>query len=378
MLQREAAVGARAIWVKSATLLNLSRPERRVLAAWGFAHIALALACWATAWMKGKPSLYQALVGNYAQWDANLYQGIAAHGYFSGRGPGPDNIAFFPGYPALLAAVHLVVRDWTVSGLLVSAVAGAVALVCLTRLAGERAALYLIVAPAAVYLMVGYSEALFLAFALPAWMAAKRRDWRVAALLAAYAGLVRVTGLFLIAALLVEAASCERGKRLRAAAWVSLATLGPAIYEVYLWAGTGSWTAWFTANRHGWDLQFDAPWRSFTNTWDMAFGAVHSSEAAVMSQVEIVFMAVALALTLILLRRRDWPEAMYCGGATVVLGTTSYYQSVPRAVLLMWPLYVLVASAAARRPWVGQMYVWVSVPFAALIAWFYFLGIQPA
>jgi mannosyltransferase PIG-V len=376
MLQRR-ATAVLAIPIR-AQLARLSGRERRVLAQWGMAHIAIALMCWATAWMKGRPSFYQALVGNYAQWDVNWYQGIAAHGYFSGRGPGPDSVAFFPGYPALLAGVHLVVRDWTVSGLLISAGAGAVALVCMTRLAGERAALYLILSPAAVYLMVGYSEALFLALALPAWMAALRRDWQAAALLAAFAGLTRVTGLFLIAALLLVAAARERGQRARALAWLCIAPAGPALYEVYLWAGTGSWTAWFTASRNGWNLHFVGPWTALRNTWGWAFGGLIAPQPAVMYQIEIAFMAVALALTLVLLRRRAWPEAVYCGLAVVTLGTTTYYQSVPRAVLLMWPLYMLIARAAIRRPWVGQVYLWLSIPLATLIGWYYFLGIQPA
>lgn len=376
MLQREATETPAAPARMRAP--HLSRGERRMLAQWGLAHVALALICWAAAWMKGRPSLYQALVGNYAQWDVNWYQGIAAHGYFSGRGPGPDSVAFFPGYPALLALVHVAVRDWTLAGLLISAVAGAVALVCMVRLAGERAALYLLLAPAAVYLMVGYSEALFLALALPAWMAAKRRDWQVAALLAALAGLTRITGVFLIAALLLAAATSGRDGRLRAVAWISLAAVGPALYEVYLWAGSGSWTAWFKASRHGWNLHFAGLWTALKNTWGWAFGGLIAPQPAVMYQIEIAFMAVAITLTAVLLRRRAWPEALYCGLAVVTLGTTTYYQSVPRAVLLMWPLYIAVSRAVVRRPWVGQLYLWLSIPCAALIAWFYFLGIQPA
>lgn len=328
--------------------------------------------------MKGRPSFYDALLGNYAQWDVNWYVNIAGHGYFSGRGPGPDAYAFPPGEPVALAAVHLVVRNWTVAGLLISLVAGGVALICMTRLAGERAALYLLAAPATAYLMVGYSEALFLALTLPAWSAARRRDWPLAAVLAACAGLVRVTGVFLIAALLLEAATSKRGQRLRATAWACVALVGPAAYETYLWAGTGSWTAWFTASQGGWDLHFVGPWASLKETWDAAFGGGVQPEPAVMFQFEIAFMAVGLALTLVLLWRRAWPEALYCGLAVVSLGTTTYYQSVPRAVMLMWPLYALIARAARRRPWVGRLYLWVSIPTAVLIALFFFQGIQPA
>lgn len=357
----------------SALTTRLTETDRRVLGIWVGAHLALAVLAWMSAWIIGIHGHANPLLGVYGQWDAAWYQNIAAHGYFSGHGAGRDAQAFLPGLPLVLAAVHLVVPGWIATELLVSFAAGAVALVCLGRLAGERAALYLVTAPAAMYLMVGYSEALFLALALPAWMAVRRRDWPLAALLAALAGLVRVNGLFLIAALVVAAATSERGGRLRASAWASFAAIGPALYEAYLKAHTGSWTAWLTAN-DAWDLHFVGPWRSLTNTWGRAFGPGLQPARAAMYQIEIACMAVAVLLTLALAWRRQWPEFVYCFLTVAALGATTYYQAVPRALLVMWPLYMLVARAAGRRTWLGHVYLWTCVPLAVLVAVLFFLG----
>jgi hypothetical protein len=178
------------------TLSRLTGADRRILGLWAGAHLGLAVLAWMASWINGQRGIYNALLGTYGQWDYAWYQNIAAHGYFSGQSFGSAERVFLPGDPAALVAVHLFVRDWVIAGLLVSLVAGGVALVCIGRLGGERAALYMLTAPAAMYLIVGYSESLFLALALPAWMAAKRRNWPLAALLAALAGLVRVNGLF--------------------------------------------------------------------------------------------------------------------------------------------------------------------------------------
>ena len=134
-----------------------------------------------------------------------LLRNIAEYGYFGAHSI-PNNIAFFPGYPLALSAAHLIVRNWVLAEFTVSAVAGCFAVVSLARLAGERrAVLYLVTAPAAIFLMVGYAEALFLAFAVPAWHAASRGRWWRAALLAGLSGLVRPDALFLIPALVVMA-----------------------------------------------------------------------------------------------------------------------------------------------------------------------------
>ncbi|OEJ34937.1 hypothetical protein BGK67_29645 [Streptomyces subrutilus] len=75
-----------------------------------------------------------------------------------------------------------------------SFVAGGVAVLALARIArhhlphpdaGRRAVLFLLFSPCAVFLAAGYTEALFLALALPAWLAALRRNWPAAAVLAA-------------------------------------------------------------------------------------------------------------------------------------------------------------------------------------------------
>src|ERR1700761_2202531 len=156
-------------------------------------------------------------LGLWQRWDWDRYLTIAEFGYTSGKGPAYETniVAFFPGYPALLHAVQLVVRNWVVAGLLISLIAGAVASIALARLtefewrarrgaAGQAgpdrvvvvSVLLLVCAPAAVFLAAGYTESLFLALAIPAWLAARRRQWVLAGILTALASTVRIDGAF--------------------------------------------------------------------------------------------------------------------------------------------------------------------------------------
>lgn len=55
--------------------------------------------------------------------------------------------------------MHLILRNWVLCELLISGVAGCFAVVSLSRLAGgRRAVLYLLTAPTAVFLLVGYAD----------------------------------------------------------------------------------------------------------------------------------------------------------------------------------------------------------------------------
>lgn len=328
----------------------------RPLELWLWSRVAVALAAGAGATAL---AVDRGPVDAWRRWDADLLRKVAEFGY-DGR---PENYAdegieaFFPGFPLLLRAVHAVVPDWTAAGLLISAVAGAVACVALGRLARAEGAdpgaavLLLVTAPSAVFLAAGYAEALFLALALPAWLAAREGRWALASVLTAGACTVRVNGLFLLAGLVVLYAADVRRLR-RDAAWLLLPVAAVGGYVVYLQRLTGSWTRWLDAQEEGWDRRFTAPWDALATTLRMvddrsAYGYV--------AQLEIAAVLVGVLLTGVLLVRRRWPEAVYVGLSVTALATSTFFLSVARSSLLWFPLYLLLAGGrpVLQRAWLA-------------------------
>lgn len=329
----------------------------------------------------------------FQQWDANHYLHLARDGYFpAGTGPwteGWDNReAFFPGYPLTLRAVHTVVPDWTAAGLLISFVAGAVAVVALARIAraclpaeaaGSRTAVLFLLSPCAVFLAAGYTEALFLAFALPAWLAAMRHRWALAAVLTTLGTTVRISGLFLAAAIgllfILTAVREREGRRSwRAVGWTLLPALPPAAYSWYLHAHTGDWMAWKHAQERGWYRTFHTPWEAWANTWTGAFGQTQTTGYALMFQAELAAMVVGIALAAVLLYRRRWPEAVYVVLSLWALGTSYWYTSIPRATLLWWPLWIGLAALSLRHPWFRTAYLCVATPVTTLVSLTFLTG----
>ncbi len=353
--------GAR--WLRA----DLSPDDRAALGMWAAAHLALFVLAWAAAWVYRVTPDHKPLTGVLEHWDAVLLRNIAEHGYFSLHSI-PHDIAFFPGYPLALAAVHLILRNWVLSELVLSAAAGCFAVVSLARLAsGRRAVLYMLTAPAAIFLMVGYAECLFLALAIPAWHAAARGRWWRAALLAGLSGLVRPDAVFLIVALAVMALIGPRGSRLSNAAKACCALAGPAAYQIYLTVHTGSWRAWAKAKQAGWDLHLVTPVQALKTSWWVAFRHPYSAAYAFGGQLELAAMAVMVLATLAFLRWHRWPEAVYCGLAAAALGTQTWYQSCPRTLLILFPIWIALAMLEAQRPWVRYVYIGVSAPTAAVV-----------
>jgi hypothetical protein len=244
--------------------------------------------------------------------------------------------------------------------------------------AGHRAVLFLLLSPCAVFLAAGYTETLFLAFALPAWLAAQRHQWAAAGILTALATTVRISGLFVAAAIgvhfLITAWRARSAKAWRPFGWTLLPALSAVAYSAYLHSRTGDWMAWKHAQERGWYREFHAPWDAWKTTWQAAFDGAYSTGYAYMWQAELAAMVVGLVLLGVLLWLRRWPEAVYIALSLWALGTSYWFTSVPRATLLWWPLWTLLAAWSLRRPRIKTAYLAVVAPLMVLFAVSYLSG----
>ncbi|WP_328316131.1 mannosyltransferase family protein [Streptomyces sp. NBC_00388] len=373
-------------------LIRVGPADRDVL----WLYLATRLGIWATAycarWLfPADPGSHAAgpVLAPFQQWDWDHYLRIARDGYFPGQGDLlhrslDHREAFMPGFPLLLRTVHTVVPDWTAAGLLISFVAGAVAVLALSRIArlhlpdreaGRRSVLFLLLSPCAVFLAAGYTESLFLALALPAWLAAQRRNWPLAATLTALATTVRVNGLFLAAAIALHFLLTARaGRHWRQLPWMILPAVPVALYSGYLRAHTGDWMAWKHAEEDGWNRTFHAPWDAWSQTWHSAFGHAQSTGYAVMFQAELLAMVAGLLLTALLVRQRRWPEALYIALTLWALGTSYWYMSIPRSTLLWWPLWITLAGWSLRRPAVRTLCLGLGAPVTTAVALTFLTG----
>jgi hypothetical protein len=362
----------------TAALARRSSDDRSALVTWLGTRVAVALLALASVWMVADAAAghVPSWLAGWDRWDAQLFVKVARFGYDGYPQHYPDKgiVAFFPGEPLMLRGVHTVVRSWVASGLVISAVAGAFAAVALGRLGaaeggrevGRRAVVYLALSPYAVFLAAGYSEALFLAFALWSWVSAKQRRWLAAGVLGGGASLVRVTGVFLGAALLVEWLLDRSGRRWRDLLPLSLPFVAVGGYFVYLHWLTGDWLAWSHAQASGWQRRFTTPWHALATTWDSATGSGLGNAYVWSFRAEIAAVLIGVVLSVALLALRRWAELVYVGGQVVALATSSFYLSVARATLLWWPLWLLLARLGSDRKTVHAAYLACAPPLMAV------------
>ncbi len=366
---------------------------RIIVQAWLGTRLLLALVAGSVALAEGKP--WQRVV---AQWDVAHFTTIATDGYAD-----PQEMAFFPGLPLLLRAGEAVGVPMLVTGVLLALVGSLAAAFALGRLGGTWAAVAWLCAPTGVFTAVPYTEAPFCAAAFWAWERATRGRWSAAAGLAALACTLRVSGLFLVGALAVLAvwqwwrgrAAPRRalppqqggsgpapgaGRPARALAWLLLPTAVLAGYVGYLYTLTGSWTAWFAAQEAGWKRGFHWPWQALANSWrSLWIPNPDHPEWVWVFRAEMVSWWVGVVLVVVLLAKLRVPEAAWVGVQVLAFSLSYWLMSVPRALLLWFPLWLLVGGMVAGRRGRGWSVFWwcalvVALAVQLVWAWLYFTG----
>lgn len=341
------------------------------------------------------------------RWDVGLFVKVARYGYLSPAYADRTEVDL-PGMPIAMRLVHPFVGNWVVAGIVVSLLAGLVASAALYRLAvddarlergvglptrepvdpgdldldldldrdldrGRRAVLFLVCFPYAVFLFAGYSEGLFAAFATVAWVAVRRERWALAAVCTAGATGTRVLGIALLAAVWVEYLVSVRRSRLRTGTWAwrsrplqvawLLLPLAPLIaFCAYFQVRTGHWDAYTRAMREHWGRVVAWPWKGLETTWRQAMSVDQGAAFRVFWWAELLAVVVGLVLAGVLLSSRRWGEATYVGGSTAIMACSSYWASGVRAVLVWFPLYLVLA----RRPGLLAPYLWLCAPLAAV------------
>lgn len=303
------------------------------------------------------PGLHNAIEA-WEREDAAWFLRIADSGYAEDDG----SAVFFPLYPMAIRAVSWVIGDLLVAGLLVANLAFLAALLVMYSLAASelsegtarRAVLYASLFPTSFFFFAPYSESLFLFLAVSAFWAARRKRWALAALAAALAALTRNVGLVLAPVLALEALHQRRedpdarlGPGLLASASVGLGTLA---YLATWKVRSGDWLAPLHLQSQ-WLRSWTPPWRTLAEAIDQAFHQVGVFPGGYWL-VDLVVFAAALSIAVAGLR---WLRPSLSAFALVCLAVPLFLPftgrallSVPRFVLVIFPLYLVLAEASER------------------------------
>lgn len=144
------------------------------------------------------------LLGAWYHWDACWYTTIASVGY--GMDSSTGETTFFPLLPLLARGLAGIKSNLPIAFAAVNAVALIMALTGLRQLVthdfdrrtAKRTAQYIVVFPAAFFLIAPFTESLFLVGSIWAFLGARQRRWEITLIAGVIAGLARPQGVLLM------------------------------------------------------------------------------------------------------------------------------------------------------------------------------------
>lgn len=316
------------------------------------------------------------------RWDAIWYGSIARDGYQYFGEREASNVAFFPGFALLNGVVSRVTTlPVEVSGPLVSTLLAVIACWLLYRLTlretgdddtAQRSLVYLLAFPAAYYLALGFSEALYTVAVLAAFWLARQGKWAWSGLAAFGAGLTRLHGALLIVPLVYEYLRQQRWQ------WRSLfkpgvigalgAPLGVLAFFGYLGVQFGNPLAYLdTQTLFFKGIRAEAfPTFPGTTLANSIYGVLTNAPST-----ESIAVVSAL-LFLLVLTLETWARLPRVYGVymlTVVLFslTSGDLISLPRFVLPMFPGFMALGQVG-RRPWLDRLILIVMLILQGVLA----------
>jgi len=295
--------------------------------------------------------------------DVNWSIGIAEQGYQQGpfNADVAHNWAFFPLFPMILRLASYVTGEFVLTGMALSHLFFLLALYLLHRLClrlgltaddADRCLSYLAFFPTSYFLSLPLPEALFLMLTVGSFYLAKRERWWLAGLCGAFASATRTTGVLLLPALAVLYWQTYRPLRPWRKDILALLLIpgGLVCFMIYLKVITGNPLA-FAGAMAAWGRE------AGFFLWPLYDYLRHPAEIAAHWDFRLLnFLAAILALAAggVLLKRRQFALGAYTLLTALVALSSTMLQSQARYMMVVFPIYLVLATWG-RRTKVNQM-----------------------
>jgi Gpi18-like mannosyltransferase len=290
-----------------------------------------------------------AWVDMWARWDSGFYLQIAAQGY---RHVDPSSVAFFPLYPMLMRVLAFGSQDWVTLvtiGWVLSNVSTVLGLVYLYKLiildAPERTAKQtiwcMLFCPTSFFFSMVYTEGLFLLLTVAAFYCARRKRWAAACILGGLSAATRAIGVLLVLPLAYEwflqRPRSSRGSGL----YLLLVPCGLGGYMLYLYTAFGDPLVFAKAHASwGRVISLSGAWQRITTS----LADPMSVDRLLGASLDLAFILVGGVLFLGLLRRVRFSYVLYSAYAIGVPLATLLPMSMPRLLIVAFPLFIVLAE----------------------------------
>ena len=308
------------------------------------------------------------LTSIHDRWDSAWYLDIAENGYSLEYNEwGLHNIVFFPLYPLLIKMVSLLTAgNFVLAGWALSTLFLLLSLFYLFKLVKEfhyeinpySPIIFLLIFPTAFFLNAVYTESLFLFLSLATFYYALKKKFIHAGIFGLLASLTRVTGILLFIPLIWEYFKNYNFKlksvfspKILPVFLIPLGTIGFFLYHYFKF---GNFFLFFEIQKN-WGRTFSIQEKHFD---------FFSNPSIVNFILDTFFILFILIIIYFVFKRLRTSYALYMLAVTAVALRTGTFMSIGRYILVLFPVYILLASI--KNQYLRQTWIFTSILLLAL------------
>ena len=320
---------------------------------------------------KGNPISFISAIGtSITHWDTLHYLTIAEKGYTT-----PFQLAFPPGYPWVVRALSHITGNYLISGILLSLgslifyvyATKKLSSLYLSEKASQGALSLHLLFPSAYFLLIPYSESLFLSLSTLAFLAFSERKWGMMGLWSGLATLTRSVGVLLLPTLLIGILFNQglRAAWFKKGASLLLIPFAVGIHWMFVYRSTGSWLGVFTIHKELGNRGLVFPLSSLvTNIQMIPHLAIseYTVQVVYAETIAVLFMLILTVISFFVLPRLF---AFYNLLYLLLISSSSFLISNPRLLLGAFPIFWALSVITQDHP---ILYRTVLCVFSLLLA----------
>jgi len=285
-------------------------------------------------------------------FDGGHYQNIARFGYIR-----KFQTAFFPLYPSLIKILGLIVKSHIISALTISLVCTYLSILVLVKLYKKPiSSLSLIFSPLAFFFLTGYTESLFLTLSLLSWYFFKKKKYVFSGLFGLLSSLSRLYGILLFPSYLLgfflELPKDTRSKiaSYKPIAPLLLIPLGLVIYMVYLQITYQDPISFIHAQSLWNRGEIVSPFRTFYRYFKILTTVSPIIIQYWVALLELLSLLVGLLASYYFYHAKQFSYSLYLFLGSIIPSLTGTLQSLPRFLLVLFPVYFIKLPIKLRVP----------------------------
>lgn len=277
-----------------------------------------------------------------ANFDGAHYQNIARFGYLK-----KFHTAFFPLFPLTVRVISTLTHNYLLTGLFLSLICLLASTFIISKLTKTNKPLIsLICFPLSFFLLTSYTESLFLLLALTTWWSYKQKRFYLTALAGLLASLTRFYGILLFPMILIDYLFSLRDERFQISSYLPVLPLlfmpfGLVVYMVYLQINYQDPLLFFHSLKMWQKSTIILPLQTlyrYLKIFTTVSANVWQYWVAVLEFTSFFF---GLLVSYLFYRRRKLAFSFYVFAGTLIPSFTGTLQSLPRYLLVLFPIYLL-------------------------------------